>query len=1594
MKRCVSIALALLLAFTTIPALALEPSDDSAAPAVSDAVGPDSSENVDEVAPGSEASQDDADKPLEGDGSGEPDAAEPPTGPIDEGSADQRASLGEGNLADAAVVEVELGDFVVRATKWHPTEPLEETNARLEKTLKFVADDEGSPEGSGTLVIDATLYCDEAGERQSSPTYEVSMKDGVPETRDSIEVHGIRNPSSWNETKVELSDVKISTESRGDGEKDRSVPAFAVAADSGALSLSLSGENSLTSTFQCAGIQKDSSLSAKLSIWTRDGAVVRATGGFWAAGIGGGSSSESVVGGMEFDGFGTVEVRNRAGAMGAAIGSGCATGGDSSASDIVIKGGTVKAFGGSGAGIGAGSAAGDSTASDICIVGGTVVAEGHSGAGIGAGYAGEGDSVAARIEVSGGSVTASGGFASAGIGSGWAKGLSSATNVSVSGGTVKASGEVGAPGIGSGYSHTGNSVAAGLRFSGDAVVEAQGGNSYREQVAGDQDSVIGAGAGIGSGWAEKGDSICNGVHVEGGRVTALAGTDSESIGGAPGIGSGPAPQGTSIVNRNPSNGDVLVVSGGSVKAMGGTTALAGKGPQALPAIGAGSAGTREVRNASIAPAEGLCANARKGATEQTAQQFLTVSTEPFVIDDKTLSDAYLGVNVVPEPKLTVQGGAYGTDTDGTIVLTASAEYVVTSSDGASRNGIRVAAGVSPTILFKSVTIDVSDQAGRAAFLVPADAGTVKLMLEGENSLKSGSGCAGVQKESVFAGRAADVEHAALSQSQLIVGSAAGQGRTEGTLVAVGGRGGAGIGSGEAESGNSVTSNILIEGATITATGGGGAPGIGSGRALAGMSAAVLVKISGGTVVAEGVGKNAAHAAGIGSGHARNTVAKGIEISGGTVTATGGRNGTAAGIGSGHGSETSLADGIVVSGGEVNAFASNGAAGIGSGSSGNGETCATNIAVSGGKVLATGRDSAYNVVGIGSGIGATCSEATNIVISGGTVEAVGMGGGSGIGSGYVGQGGVTRSGGLKVTGGVVKAQGAQGGLASEECSYTVPAFGPSAVADTGDNPARAEFSTVQVDARDRAWYTSIWVGSSEADMEVFGLDKQAYPFEFDASECMFAKIAVTPGVAERLSITTLDEQPVDASEFSYDLESWPHTLEIKGSGQYRVSMAPGIDVSPHAIRIGSGASPVLLLDNVAIESSLISVENAALKCDRKAGDVTLLLKGRNYLAGKDGLVAYGVLAPNKGSLTIKGYEQGASLEAVGYQGGAGIGISSKHAEGGDYPIVIEGVDVTAKGGEFGAGIGGSVALADRSLVSDIVIRDSKVVAVGGNAAPGIGSAYSNLASIASNIVIERSTVTAMGGAGSPGIGSGYSHTGDSVVSGVSITDSTVTATGGSSTEGGWGTAEDAVIGAGAGIGSGWSETGASVARDIVISGSTVEARGGKDGEGLGAGPGIGSGVAFSGASLVSGVRIESGTVVASGGTTARVGAGPLTLPGIGAGTGATRSAERLSVDPNEGLWANVWKGASADDARLFVENRAEAFGLEGVEDAYVKVALSAAETTGGGSAPGSKPLPERLAPTGDANALPVTLAVLALSGIALCACFAVRRRSRR
>ena len=155
--------------------------------------------------------------------------------------------------------------------------------------------------------------------------------------------------------------------------------------NTGKVSITLEGNNTLASGQNCAGLQKN---NANGSLTIQGTGTLTARGGDGAAGIGGGNG---------------------------------ATG-----SNITIDGGTVTATGGNGAaGIGSGYSRG---ASDIKINGGTVTAIGgggpEGGAGIGSGALG----FASSIKINGGTVTATGGAYGAGIGGG----------ITINGGTVTA----------------------------------------------------------------------------------------------------------------------------------------------------------------------------------------------------------------------------------------------------------------------------------------------------------------------------------------------------------------------------------------------------------------------------------------------------------------------------------------------------------------------------------------------------------------------------------------------------------------------------------------------------------------------------------------------------------------------------------------------------------------------------------------------------------------------------------------------------------------------------------------------------------------------------------------------------------------------------------------------------------------------------------------------------------------------------------------------------------------------------------------------------------------------------------------------------
>ena len=117
------------------------------------------------------------------------------------------------------------------------------------------------------------------------------------------------------------------------------------------------------------------------------------------------------------------------------------------------------------------------------------------------------------------------------------------------------------------------------------------------------------------------------------------------------------------------------------------------------------------------------------------------------------------------------------------------------------------------------------------------------------------------------------------------------------------------------------------------------------------------------------------------------------------------------------------------------------------------------------------------------------------------------------------------------------------------------------------------------------------------------------------------------------------------------------------------------------------------------------------------------------------------------------------------GGAGIGGGGNQSEsvGIGRDITISGGKVTAVGGNFAAGIGGSI----RSNGENITIKDAEVIAIGGTAAAGIGGGCDGGTGV--NIIISGSAnVKAAGGLsdGEDGngaaIGAGGTHRGSSIV----------------------------------------------------------------------------------------------------------------------------------------------------------------------------------------------------------------------------------------
>ena len=190
-----------------------------------------------------------------------------------------------------------------------------------------------------------------------------------------------------------------------------------------------------------------------------------ATGGKYAAGIGGGDEGSSFN--ITING-GTVT------STGGMYAAGIGGGNDGSGSNITINGGVVTAnSGAAGAGIGGGN---DGSGSNITINGGVVTANNEfGGAGIGGGLQGDGS----NITINGGVVTANSEWEGAGIGGGNG---GSGSNITINGGEVTASGGNNGAGIGAGIGGGDGGSGSNIRIAFELAVYADNQNPPTTEI--------------------------------------------------------------------------------------------------------------------------------------------------------------------------------------------------------------------------------------------------------------------------------------------------------------------------------------------------------------------------------------------------------------------------------------------------------------------------------------------------------------------------------------------------------------------------------------------------------------------------------------------------------------------------------------------------------------------------------------------------------------------------------------------------------------------------------------------------------------------------------------------------------------------------------------------------------------------------------------------------------------------------------------------------------------------------------------------------------------------------------------------------------
>ena len=323
------------------------------------------------------------------------------------------------------------------------------------------------------------------------------------------------------------------------------------------------------------------------------------------------------------------------------------------------------------------------------------------------------------------------------------------------------------------------------------------------------------------------------------------------------------------------------------------------------------------------------------------------------------------------------------------------------------------------------------------------------------------------------------------------------------------------------------------------------------------------------------------------------------------------------------------------------------------------------------------------------------------------------------------------------------------------------------------------------------------------------------------------------VSTLLALLLLASLPVSALAAEWDIGNGDITVNA-GSGGQTVTQGGGAAIEDSApVITGTSTDNTLTINAEKDQTASVTLSGANIDVSGKGkaavtttgdGNVSIELDGESTLKG--GYKHAGLEKNNIGSLTIGDTDKDGKLTAKGGQYGAGIG-GGYNGNGSD--ISITSGEVNATGGTSGAGIGGGY----NGNGSDITITDGEVNATGGKYGAGIGGGEYG---IGKDIIITGGEVNATGGRFSAGIGGGSRGTG----SDIKITGGEVNASGGVN---------------GAGIGGGLRSKG----NDITVSGDAkLKVQGGVEDDYDGAGAGIGGGGSNADESRIPGAEVAPDT----------------------------------------------------------------------------------------------------------------------------------------